>query len=199
LTQPIQRPVSRQPIPQDAKHVFRGKLFDVYQWQQTLFNGHVATFEKLRRLDTAYVIPVRDDGSIVILEQRQPGSARYVGLIGGRVEPSESAEEAAGRELGEEAGLKAPALMLWRSFQFLPKIDWAIYVFIARDCTPSADYLQDGGEEISLMNVSPEELFSLAAREEFGDVEIALLLLRTKEDPSKKNEFLSLLKGGAPR
>lgn len=44
----IERPVSRQPIPDHAKCVFKGVIFDVYQWEQKLYNGTTTTFEKLK-------------------------------------------------------------------------------------------------------------------------------------------------------
>lgn len=71
----IKRPASKQPIPQTAKRVFEGKLFDVYQWDQELFDGKTITFEKLKRPDTVNVIPITTDGQIVISEQEQTGTA----------------------------------------------------------------------------------------------------------------------------
>ena len=46
----IQRPKSKQPIPENAKRVFKGIIFDVYQWEQELYNGSKAVFEKLKDL-----------------------------------------------------------------------------------------------------------------------------------------------------
>lgn len=45
-------------IPSHAVKVFSGVIFDVYQWQQELFNGETATFEALRRPSTVVIIPV---------------------------------------------------------------------------------------------------------------------------------------------
>jgi ADP-ribose pyrophosphatase len=180
----ITRPGSRQPLPQNARRVFQGQIFDVYQWQQVLYDGSTTVFEKLRRPDTCYIIPVTADGSLTILRQEQPGSQQFFGLIGGRVEPHESPEDAAARELLEEAGLISGSLEFWDAYQFLPKIDWAIFVFIARDCRPSQQSL-DGGEKIELMNVTFDELLTLVSRDSFGDVEVALRLLRLAADPAR--------------
>ena len=94
-----QRPKSRQPIPGSAEVAFKGKLFDVYRWTQELYNGQSAVFEKLSRPDTAYVIPVREDGRLLLVEQKQPGSEKYIGLIGGRIETDEIPIDGARREL----------------------------------------------------------------------------------------------------
>lgn len=44
----IKRPKSKQPIPSFAKKVFKGIMFDVYQWQQKMFEGKLETFEKMK-------------------------------------------------------------------------------------------------------------------------------------------------------
>jgi ADP-ribose pyrophosphatase len=180
----IQRPNSRQPIPNNARRVFEGRIFDVYQWEQMLFDGSTTTFEKLRRPDTAYILPVTDSGRVLIVRQEQPGSQEVFGLIGGRVEDGESPDEAARRELLEEAGLVPAHLDLWDSYQFLPKLEWAIYTFIARECR-STNASFDGGEKIKLVEITFDDLIKLAGSEEFGDVEVALRLLRLAADPSK--------------
>ena len=73
----IERPKSNQPIPPDAKKVFSGVLFDVYQWEQKMFDGSVATFEKLKRPDTVVVFPVLPNGRIILTEQEQPNDSNY--------------------------------------------------------------------------------------------------------------------------
>ena len=54
----IKRPQSPRPIPPDAKRVFKGKIFEAYQWEQELYDGTKTIFEKLARDDS--VNPVRD-------------------------------------------------------------------------------------------------------------------------------------------
>lgn len=182
----ITRPASRQPMPPHARRVFKGQLFDVYQWEQTLFDGSTATFEKLRRPDTAYVIPITGDGKLVLIEQKQPGAGDLVvGLIGGRIEDGETPEEGARRELLEEAGLQSGILSLWDSYQFLPKIDWAIYTYIARNCETATEQSLDAGEHIRLIYVSFDEFLDLVRKERFGDLEVALRVLRLSTDPQR--------------
>ena len=182
----VKRPESRQPLPANANLVFKGKLFDVYQWKQLLFDDSSATFEKLKRPDTAYVIPIQSNGNLLLVNQEQPGSKSVMGLLGGRIEEGESPAEGARRELMEEAGLKAENLELWDSFQFLPKIDWAIYIFLAKGCSNVSSQSLDGGERIKLVEVSFDELFELVGRDEFGDLEVALRILRLACNPDAK-------------
>lgn len=188
-----ERPVSRQPIPRHAKIVYQGKLFSVCQWEQEQYDGTKASFEKIRRPDTAYILPATSDGKVLIVRQEQPGMEPYYGLIGGRVESGETAIEAAVRELSEEVGATSSRLELWESFQFLPKIDWAIYVFVAPEFSSTPFPSPDPGERIALCVMSLEELFALAATDAFGDVEIALLLLRTAASAQRTERLRKLL------
>jgi hypothetical protein len=49
---------SQNSIPTDAKMIFKGKLFEVWQWEQKMFDGSVETFEHLKRPNMAVVIPI---------------------------------------------------------------------------------------------------------------------------------------------
>lgn len=85
-------------VPSQAKRVFKGIIFDVYQWEQELFDGSKQTFEMLKRPDTVEVIAVKD-GSILMSRQSQPNKHDFFSLFGGRVEPDEEPLAAAQREL----------------------------------------------------------------------------------------------------
>lgn len=58
--------------------MFKGVIFDVYQWEQEMFDGTTQTFEKLKRPDTIMVIPVTEDGKIILTEQEQPGKKPFI-------------------------------------------------------------------------------------------------------------------------
>ena len=136
----IPRPLSRRPIPTTAQRVFKGKIFDVYQWNETLYDGSTETFEKIKRADTVNVIPVTRDQKLILSEQEQPGGEPFIGVLGGRMNSGESPEEAAHREFMEEAGMRCDNLVLWDSQQFIEKIDWAVDTFIAKDGTLATSY-----------------------------------------------------------
>ena len=67
-------------IPSHAKKVFSGTIFDVYQWEQEMFDGTTKIFEAAGRPHTALVIPVIDD-KIVLSYERQPGKDWYLTFL----------------------------------------------------------------------------------------------------------------------
>lgn len=179
-------------MPTNASLVFKGKLFDVYQWQQQMYDGTYETFEKLKRPDTVVVFGVLDDGSILLTKQEQPGKSSFIGAAGGRVDEGEGIEEAAARELLEETGYRAREMKLWHSEQPVSKIDWAVYTFIAKGLEKVDDQRLDAGEKITLYPVTFEEFVDTALRNEFTEREIVKYIYEAKIDEQKLKELRDL-------
>jgi len=179
----IQKPNSKQPIPKHAKRVFRGIIFDTYQWKQKLYDGSYVTFEKIKRKSTVGVLPITKNGLIILTEQTQPPNYKFLGLLGGIVDDKDKNEDillAAKRELAEEAGLKAEKWILWYAIQVFEKVEWSIYNFIAKDLTKIKVENPDKGEKIKLLYVSFNEFIQMTAQENFRDSEIALKIYQLK-------------------
>lgn len=190
----LKRPESRQKMPDDAALVFKGKIFDVYQWQQQMYDGTYQTFEKLKRPDTVVVFGVLGDGSILLTKQEQPGKALFIGAAGGRVEEGEDVEVAAARELLEETGYRAKEMKLWYSEQPVSKIDWAVYIFIAKGLEKVDDQRLDAGEKITLYPVTFEEFIVTALRDELTEREIVKYIYKAKLDKKKLEELRDLFR-----
>ncbi len=187
----ITRPKPKLITPKNAKRVFKGEIFDVYQWQQKMYDKSFATFEKLKRSDTVQVIPVTEDGKIILLRQSQPGFRKpCLSVAGGRIDPGETPLQAAHRELLEETGYRAKKMELWYSVQPNAKIDYAVYGFIAKGCKKISAQNLDAGEKISLKPVSLEEFLRVVFEKGFYDPEIALRIL--KESGNWKECFKNL-------
>ena len=188
----INRPKSKQPIPDNAKKVFGGVLFDVYQWEQKLFDGTTTVFEKLKRPDTVVVFPVLDDGRVIITEQEQPGKEPFIGAVGGRVDEGEGILEAARRELLEESGYEASEFVLWDAQHPTSKIDWVVYTFIAKGLKKVADLHLDAGEKIVLKPVDFDEFINIVISKNFMEKEIIPKLYEAKLYPEKMEELKKL-------
>lgn len=190
------RPKSRQPIPSDAKRVFEGKIFDVFQWEQTLFDGSKATFEKVKRLDSVNVFPVTSDGKIIITEQEQPGESPFLSAFGGRIERDEAPLDAAKRELMEEVGFVAKEWTLWKSVQPFSKIDWAIFSFVAKGIDKMSENKGDAGERIRLKYVTFDEFLEVVADPRYRDIEVSVAMFRILKDPEELQKLRTLFSIG---
>lgn len=191
----IERPIGRQPIPPHAKKVFKGELFDAYQWKQEQFDGSVKTFEKLKRPDTVCVVPVVAGRKVVILEDEQPGRETALTFPGGRIDGDEAPDIAARRELLEETGLAPDALVLWKAVQPVSKLDWALYFFIAHDCKQVREPHLDAGERITARAVTLDELFVLVEDPRFAGNDLLTDLLPAKYDPAARARLEQMLFG----
>lgn len=157
----IKRPEPKQPRPANAKAVFKGEIFTVYQWPQKMFDGSDGVWEVVKRADTVVTIPVTPEGKIVVIDQEQPGRPAFMSFPGGRVDEGEDVVSTAKRELQEETGYEAEKLVLLRAHQPLIKMDWAIYIFIAYGCVKKHAQDLDAGEKISVREITADECLAL--------------------------------------
>ncbi|MCL2444710.1 NUDIX hydrolase [Candidatus Saccharibacteria bacterium] len=153
-------------IPAHAEKVFSGKIFDIYQWQQQLFDGSTATFEMAKRPDTVTILAIHDD-KIVIINDQQPHRPAHLSLPGGRHDqPHETELDAAKRELLEETGLSFHSWKLVDCHAPITetnKIEWLLYTFIAFDFDREVAPHTDPGEKISVQYLPYDELVNLSA------------------------------------
>lgn len=171
--------INSQPIPSHAKRVFQGVIFEVYQWEQELYDGSIDIFEKLKRQDTVGVIAVKDR-KIIMSRQEQPGTKPFYGLLGGRIDEGETPEASAVRELREEGGMVASSLAPWLAVCPSEKIDWTVYTLIAKGCTDAGPPELEAGERIELMEVEFEEFVKLSRHAEFRDREVSYALMEAE-------------------
>ncbi|QQS19696.1 NUDIX hydrolase [Candidatus Saccharibacteria bacterium] len=150
-------------IPEQAKCVFRGEIFDVYQWQQVLFDGSYATFEMLRRPDTASVMCIVD-GKVIVLDEEQPNSGKRRSFPGGRVESSDAdIIAAAQREVLEETGYLFNSWRLVKVWQPIKKMEWFVHLVVAWDVSGQQEVHHDPGENIVAELLEFSEVKLLAA------------------------------------
>ena len=185
----IIRPKSKQPMPATAKRVFKGAIFDVYQWEQEGYDGSTHIFEKLKRPDTVVILALTPDNKIIITDQEQPGKKPFVGLLGGRVNEGEDILAAAKREMLEESGYTSETWELLEAMQPVGKVDWAVFIFIARNSKKVQEQDLDGAEKIDLRFVDYDEFLKLVFEPDFYEGELRTMYLEAKGD-SEKTEAL---------
>lgn len=92
-----------------SNEIYRGRVIDVYCDDIVLPDGNPSTREYIRHVGAACVVPVTDDGEVVIVKQyRYPFHSVLTEIPAGKLDgKSEDPLEAACRELKEETGATA--------------------------------------------------------------------------------------------
>ncbi len=190
----IQKVKSKQAIPEHAKCVFKGVMFDTYQWEQEMYDGSKVVFEKVKRPDTVVVYPILEDGRILMINDEQPLRDARMCAPGGRVNEGEEIIEAAKRELIEETGYTADKIFLWYATQPVVKIEWGLYIFFAKGLHKAKDQNLDAGERIKLIPVTFDEFIGIVSNSEFNDFDTRSKILEARLDPEKMEELKELFK-----
>lgn len=182
-------------MPSDAELVFEGVRSRVYQWDQELYDGSVARFERAQYPDGAFALPILENGNILLTKQEQPGRPEFISLPGGMIDADDATPlEAAKRELLEETGYVSDSWHTWTTFEGIGNSLAYVSYFIARNCKRIAPICGDGGEKIELFEVSFEEFLLLS-----GDVQfrhhwnIALLLYEARVSEIYKQQLYATL------
>ncbi len=145
-------------VPDQAELVFQGMIFDVYQWPQKLFDGSEHRFEMLKRPDTVNVICVVD-GKVLVIDDEQPHLGSRRSFPGGRVDPEDTdVLAAAKREILEETGYVFKNWRLIKVSQPYRKIEWFMYLFLARDVESKHEPVLDPGEKIDVKPMAFSDL-----------------------------------------
>lgn len=180
------------PIPPHAERVFTGAIFEIHQWEQELYDGSKALFERAKRADTVQIIASCDDG-IILIDETQPDTQRIGSLPGGRVDPGEEPMDAARRELLEETGYEASDLVLWKTYDRFPKLEWSVHYYLARGCEKTGEPSPDAGERISVRIMSFESFLEELTAPERDDGAFTADLLRMRLDKKALEAFKNAL------
>ncbi len=175
-------------LPKNAKLVFKGQIFEVYQWEQKNYDGSISIFEGLKRPGTIQIIPSRGEQIFLSFEEQPTKPLSYT-FLGGRQEDGEDPEVTAKRELLEEAGLSSDDWELLKIYESEGKIDWNIYLYLARNCQKVAQPKLDPGEKIEVKAVSFENFLKIIDSEKFWGKTIANDIHKLTHSPQLLQEF----------
>ncbi|MDD5251749.1 MAG: NUDIX hydrolase [Patescibacteria group bacterium] len=179
----------RPGLPPSAKLVFQGVIFEVWQWEQEMFDGTKETFERIWRPPTVEVIATVGD-RIILEEQDQPDRHGNLNFVSGRADKNGDVMAEAKRELLEETGYESDDWELFLKHGLEAKILHDCYYFIARGCRRVREPQLDAGERIETRLISFEELIRLSDEPRFWVApQFVNFLLRLQADPQKREEF----------
>ena len=164
--------------PVAGEQVFDGVLLDVRCDRVSLPNGREATREYVVHPGAVTVVPILDDGRLVLERQfRYPIGQVLLELPAGKLDPGEGAQFCAQRELAEETGYRASQWARAGALHNAPAYcNEVIEVWFARGLTLGERSL-DAGEFIEVVLMSEAELDAAAGRGEVTDAKTLVGLL----------------------
>ncbi len=123
-------------------------------------------FFVLNTRDWINITALTGDNRLIMVEQHRLGTDEYtIETSAGLIEPGESPEDAARRELLEETGYEASDLVLLKKCSSNPAImNNYIHFYLATGCRKSAAQNLDPAEDIDVHLYTHEEVFDLVNR-----------------------------------
>ncbi len=162
----------------DSTQVYQGHFLDVRRDRVTLPDGKTSHREYIRHPGAVMVVPLLDDGRLLMERQyRYPMARVMLEFPAGKLDAGEHPLDCGRRELLEETGYSARewayAGVLHNAIAYS---DEGIHIYFARGLTRGAQQL-DEGEFLELVTHSVEELDALAQRGELTDAKTLIGLL----------------------
>ncbi len=149
-------------VRKDRQLKYTGTILKIYE-DTVIANGHEARWDFIHHDGAACVVPVTDEGKILMVRQyRNALDRETLEIPAGKLDnPDEPKSECAARELEEETGYRCEHLEYLMSLNTtIAFCDEAIDVFVARNLIPSKQHL-DEDEIIYVEEWSVEELQEL--------------------------------------
>jgi ADP-ribose diphosphatase len=161
--------------------VYKGRVFSVETGRRRFPNGQEHDVEIVRHAPSVVLIPVEDDGRVVIVRQyRAPLDREMWEFPAGRLNAGESAEDAARRECEEEIG-RVPARMerirgLYPAPGFCDEELIFFRVSDLREPAAGSPHKPDEDEDITTRTLAIAEVRAMLDRGEIVDLKTAYAL-----------------------
>ena len=143
--------------------VYTGAITSLYKDTIEDKDGHIQYYDFVKHKGAAAVIPVTDEGKILMVRQYRNALDRFTIEIpaGGRNTPDEPTRDCAARELEEETGYKSDDLELLISINTTVAFcNELIDIYVAKGLMPSKQNL-DEGEYVDVCEYDIRELVKM--------------------------------------
>jgi len=169
--------------------IYNGRIIDLKIENHRLPDGREAAFEIVRHPGGAAVLPVLDDGRLVLIRQyRAPVGRMVLEIPAGKLDGGEPPSQCAERELIEETGFRAARLeKLGEMLTAVGFCDELLHLYIASELNAVGRNLEPD-EFIETVIIPAREAFDLVDRGEITDGKTQLALLMYRQQRQDNNE-----------
>ena len=165
-----------------SRRIYDGRILKVREDTVELADGRRARREVVEHAEVVAIVPIDEAGQVLLVRQyRLPAGQALLEVPAGGVEPGESVEEAAQRELQEETGHRASRLQRLGGFFVSPGCSTEFtHLFLATGLS-QGDARADADEQIALDRLPLAEALRRVEAGEIQDGKTAIGLLLAAE------------------
>lgn len=165
-----------------SEEVYDGRIIRVTRDTVRLENGAEAIREVVHHPGGACVVPLTDDGQVLMVRQfRYPHGSETLEIPAGKLEYGEDPAQCARRELKEEVGAEADEFYSLGSLYPTPAYDReVIYMYLARGLHFSEQSL-DADEFLDVEKLPLYEAVRRIMRDQIPDAKTQIALLKTMQ------------------
>ena len=172
----------QKPTILNVETVARSRLFNVESVDLEFSNGVRRVYERMRpsTREAVMIVPIVDDHIILIREYAVGTESYELGFSKGLIDPGETVDEAANRELKEEVGFGANKLTFLKKLSMAPSyFSSKMNILVAEDLYPES-LPGDEPEPLPQVRWPLAQLMSLLDEEDFNEARnvSALFLVR---------------------
>jgi ADP-ribose pyrophosphatase len=163
--------------------IHEGRVVRLYLDRVRLPNGAEVELELIEHPGAAAVVPLHADRTVTLIRQYRYAAGGYIlEAPAGKLDPGESPEHCAGREVQEEAGLRPGRLHPLGFIHTTPGFtDERIFLYAATELSPVPQALEHD-EILDLHRLPLAEALELVARGEITDGKTLCALMRLEQE-----------------
>jgi ADP-ribose pyrophosphatase len=145
-----------------TKNIFKGRLLTLNLETMTLPDGASVEMEIIRHPGAAAVVPLKDDGTVVLIRQYRHAVGEFIYEIpAGKLHLGEDPRDCATRELEEEIGYRPASLELLASILTAPGFaDEVIHIYKGTGLVPGKQQL-DHDEVLEIVELPLDKALAL--------------------------------------
>lgn len=162
-----------------SEQIFDGKIVKLFVDDVELPNGRVAKREIVRHPGAVCVVPVTDDGCVIMVKQfRYPFASVLLEVPAGKLEYGEDPLSAVRRELSEESGAEAENIeYIGKLYTSVAIFDEQIHMYLATGLTFKKAH-PDEGEFLEVEKIPLDTLVKMVMDGEIPDAKTQIAILK---------------------